>query len=126
MKGQPFAAFFLGSMILCMATSQVFLKLAGTHATAGHSGAAHAFLANPWFWFSLMATGAGFVCWLMTLRTMPLAAAYPWTALIYVITPLASSVLFGDVLSGRYLLGMSSIIAGVLLTTGGVKHHADA
>ena len=61
------------------------------------------------------------LCWLMTLRNMPLAVAYPWTALIYVLTPLVSAVLFGDVLSAKYMLGMTSIIAGVVLTSGGVE-----
>jgi len=117
---------FLGSMIACMAASQVFLKLAGSHAATGRLDVLHAFLANTWLWCGLLATGAGFVCWLLTLRNMSLAVAYPWTALIYIITPLASALLFGDVLNGKYVLGMARIVAGVILTTGGVRHHVDS
>ena len=126
MTSRPLALVALGGMITCMAASQVFLKLAGTHAAAGHLDVLHAFLANPWLWCALLATGAGFLCWLLTLRTLSLATAYPWTALIYVITPLASALLFGDVLNGKYVFGMATIIGGVLLTTGGVRHHVDS
>ena len=112
-------------MIVFMAASQVFLKLAGMHSGVGHFDVQHALLANTWLWMALLATGAGFACWLLTLRHMSLAMAYPWTALIYIITPLASAALFGDVLSGKYALGMGCLVAGVVLTTGGVRRHVD-
>lgn len=97
-----------------MATAQVLLKFAGIHAAA-HFNVFHAFLANPWFWGALLAAAIGMVCWLMALKKMPLAIAYPGTALIYVIAPLASAALFGDPLTVQYILGMASIIAGVCL-----------
>lgn len=114
------AVVFLSGMIVCMVTTQVLLKVAGIHA-AVRFDILYAFLGNPWLWGSLLTSGAGLTCWLITLRHMSLATAYPWTALIYVFTPLASAMLFGDELSTKYLLGMTSIVVGVVLTSRGVE-----
>ena len=111
---------FLAGMIACMATAQVLLKLAGVHA-AVQFDLLHAFLGNPWLWCALLAYGGGLLCWMMTLRNMPLAVAYPWTALIYVLSPLASTVFFAEVLGAKYIMGMVGIIVGVVLTSGGVE-----
>lgn len=106
----------LAGMILCMTTAQILLKLAGQHAAA-HAGAVDGFMRNPWLWAALGASAGGIGCWLLTLRRMPLSAAYPWTALIYVLTPLAGAWLFAEALTGRYAFGMALILAGVVLTS---------
>lgn len=61
------------------------------------------------------------VCWLLTLRQLPLASAYPWTALIYVLTPLTSAVLFDDVVNTKHVIGMACIVAGVFFSADGVE-----
>jgi drug/metabolite transporter (DMT)-like permease len=114
------AAVWLGGMVACMATAQVVFKFAGIHA-ASEPDIPQAILANPWLWGGLACAAAGTLCWLLALRTLSLARAYPWTATIYVLTPLASALLFGDVLDGKFLLGMTLIAGGVILTTGGVE-----
>jgi len=111
---------FLAGMIVFMTVSQVMFKFAGNH-SVGHLELIGAFVLNPWLWAGLISSGAGMVCWLLTLRKLPLASAYPWTALIYVLTPLASAILFGDVLSGKYFLGMACIVVGVFITASGVE-----
>lgn len=113
------SAVSLGGMILCMTASQILLKLAGQH-SATHAGAVEGFMRNPWLWAALGASAGGIGCWLLTLRRMPLSAAYPWTALIYVLTPLAGAALFAEALTGRYAFGMALILAGVVLTSRGV------
>lgn len=109
----------LCAMIVCISISQILLKLAGNYAAA-QVDMLSAFLGNSWLLAGLFASAAGLVFWLLALRCLPLAVAYPWTALIYVITPVASSLLFNDFLSVKYVLGMTCIVAGVILTTGGV------
>jgi drug/metabolite transporter (DMT)-like permease len=108
---------FLAGMIVCMTAAQVMFKLAGND-LAIYMGDVSSFGSNPWLWAGLLSSAAGMACWILTLRKLPLAAAYPWTALIYVITPLVSAVMFGEVLSARYLLGLACIVGGVLLTAG--------
>ncbi|MNQ87872.1 4-amino-4-deoxy-L-arabinose-phosphoundecaprenol flippase subunit ArnE [compost metagenome] len=109
----------LAGMILSMTASQILLKFAGQH-SAAHAGAVDSFVLNPWLWAALTASVSGIGFWLMALRRLPLSAAYSWTALIYVITPLASTWFFSDVLTSRYVFGLTLVLAGVVLTSRGV------
>ena len=117
MKREPF---FLGAMVLCMAGSQILLKFAGL-SMATRSDVLRALISNPFLWGGLLASALGLTCWLVTLRGMALSAAYPWTALIYVITPLASAVLFDEGLGVRYIVGMAAIVMGIFITASGVR-----
>lgn len=114
------SAAFLAGMILFMAMAQILFKLAGIHAAA-YATLHDTVILNPWLWGGLLTSSFGMGCWLLTLRRMPLASAYPWTALVYVLTPLASVVLFDDVLSGQYLAGLACIVVGVYLSAGNVR-----
>lgn len=112
-------AVFLAGMILCMTASQILLKFAGLYSVT-YASAVEGFVRNPWLWAALGASAGGICCWLLTLRRLPLSVAYPWTALIYGITPLAGAWIFAEVLTGRYAIGMMLILAGVVLTSRGV------
>lgn len=107
---------FVAGMISLMVLAQVFYKFAGLHAGAAPDPWS-AWLLNPWLWSGLLAAVVGTVCWLFALRALPLAVAYPWTALIYVLTPLASAAIFGETLSPPFLVGLAMILAGVIVTT---------
>jgi drug/metabolite transporter (DMT)-like permease len=54
--------------------------------------------------------------WVYTLQSVPLSRAYPFTALGFVLVPLASARLFDEVLGGRYLAGVALLLAGLYLT----------
>lgn len=112
--------FYLGGMIACMTMSQVFLKMASNYVN-DNTGLIASYLVNPWLWSGLTTSALGLAFWIMTLRHMPLALAYPWTALVYVSTPVASVLFFGDVLDTKYIVCMAGIICGVMLATGGIK-----
>jgi multidrug transporter EmrE-like cation transporter len=114
------ASFSLTGMILCVTSSQILLKFAGQH-SATHASVIDGFVLNPWLWASLGASIIGIGFWLLTLCRLPLSAAYPWTALIYFITPLAGVWFFADALTGRYLFGLAFVLVGVLLTTRGTS-----
>lgn len=105
----------LACMVILMAAAQLLFKMAGLHANS-HAGWVAIFALNYWLWAGLGASGLGLICWLLTLRNFSLSIAYPWTALIYVITPLASSFYFGEILSTHYMLGMSLVVVGVFFT----------
>jgi uncharacterized membrane protein len=49
------------------------------------------------------------------LQFVQLSRVYPYFALSFVIVPLASAVLYGDTLNLQYALGVSLIVAGVVL-----------
>jgi len=118
--GEKGAAFCLGGMIACMVVAQVVFKYAGLQ-VADHPDTFRAIVLNPLVWGGLSISGLAMLLWLLALRSLALSAAYPWTALIYLFTPLASVILFGDSLGASYLLGMVAIIGGIWLTAGGVE-----
>lgn len=113
-------AIFLVGMIVCMTAAQILFKLAGNHSLV-QSELVYFFLLNSWMWGGLLASSAGMVCWVLTLRSMPLAKAYPWTAMIYVLTPICSILVFNDFLTLKYGIGMAFIIFGIFITTSGAS-----
>lgn len=110
----------LAAMIICMTMAQILFKFAGLHITLDNKFLV-ALILNPWLWSGLVFSFAGLVFWLLTLKKISLAAAYSWTALVYVFTPIASIYLFNDVLSWRYIFGLVLIISGVYISAKGMS-----
>jgi multidrug transporter EmrE-like cation transporter len=110
----------LAAMIVWMTGAQLLFKNAGLHSLA-HPGLVKGFLLNAGLWLGLFASGMSMLCWLGCLRSLPLSAAYPWTASIYVLTPLASTFLFNEILGYRYFIGIAILVAGIVLSAGGVE-----
>lgn len=107
--------------ILFSVAAQLFLKICGMYALQAEN-LFSAWALNPYWWAALACYGASFICWIRTLRLMPLSSAYPWTALIYVLTPLASMLFLQEKLSLTYFLGILCILCGIFITTR--KKHA--
>lgn len=112
----------LVAMIAWMTGAQLLFKSAGLHAHA-HPDLIKGFALNLPMWLGLLASGASMLCWLWSLRTLPLSSAYPWTAFIYILTPVASTHFFNETLSHRYYLGIAILAAGIFLSVSGVRHH---
>lgn len=95
--------------VLGIATGQVLLKLA--------SG-----LKYPEIFFSWQLWTAGFLyvvmalMWLLYLRKVDLARAYPFLALTFVLVPVASVMFLGEKVSVTYGFGVLLIVAGLVLT----------
>lgn len=109
----------VAGMVCCMTTAQIFFKLSGMY-TVHRADLIQAWVFNPWIWTALTASAASMIFWLYALRRLPLSRAYPWTAMIFVLVPLGSALIFNEVLSLRYLLGMNCIFMGVFFTSSGV------
>jgi undecaprenyl phosphate-alpha-L-ara4N flippase subunit ArnE len=107
---------FLPASLWCFlfasVAAQLSLKMSGLHAVKT-SGIVEAWLLNPYLFVTFVCYGISFVCWARTLKTMPLSSAYPWTALIYVLTPVAAVLLWQEPLSATYLAGMVCILCGI-------------
>jgi undecaprenyl phosphate-alpha-L-ara4N flippase subunit ArnE len=76
-------------------------------------------LRSPWFMGGLAAYGFSVLTWLFVLKRVPLAVAAPFVALVYVLVPLASRVLFADSVTPKMWLGMVLIVCGVTLVAEG-------
>lgn len=102
-------------MIMCMSGAQIFLKFAGLY-LADSESLFQGFALNRWLWMAIAFSVAGVYCWLRALRRMPLSLAYPWTSLIYLITPVAGAVIFSEALTTRYAFGIILILCGIVAT----------
>jgi len=100
---------------MTMTVVQLLYKLAGEYSLS-HAGLVAGWLLNPYLIGAFALLAVAMLLWLLTLKRMPLSRAYPWTAAIYVLTPLCSTLLFHDPLSLRYAAGMGCIVAGIAIT----------
>jgi len=107
-------------MILCTTTAQIIFKFAAQYSLA-HAGIGKGWMFNPWLWSALAVSALGMGFWMLALRRMPLSAAYPWTASVYVLTPLASAWLFRDDISLQYIAGLVFVCVGIFVTTRSVE-----
>ncbi len=60
--------------------------------------------------------GLATVLWIHVLRTLPLTKAYPFMALSFVLVPLGGILFFSESVRLPYALGITLIVAGVILT----------
>ncbi len=72
-------------------------------------------IGNPVFILALVLYAAATLLWVAVLQQVPLSRAYGFTALSFVIVPLAAIVLFGETVTPRMIAGMGLIIAGLFL-----------
>lgn len=76
---------------------------------------------DPWFILALALYGSATILWILALREVPLSIAYPFTALAFVLVPLASAALFHEPLSARYFIGLAFVVTGVWILGSGIK-----
>lgn len=70
---------------------------------------------SPMFFAALCAYGLSVLTWLAVLKRVPLGAALPFVALMYVAVPIAARFIFGDPLSWRMAGGAVLVVCGVVL-----------
>jgi drug/metabolite transporter (DMT)-like permease len=100
--------------VRCISAGQVLFKTA-----AGRANAANSMLAPDVLGVLLAAVtlyGGATLVWVYVLRNLPLASAYVFMSLSFVIVPVLGWILFKEALSARYFMGMALIIVGILVT----------
>lgn len=107
------SALFAVVTVVLNAAAQLLLRQAAM--TGAAPTAPLSLLRNTWFLCGLLAYAASVLTWLLVLRRVPLTIAAPFVALVYVIVPLASRVLFADTINVRMWVGMLLVVAGVTL-----------
>jgi drug/metabolite transporter (DMT)-like permease len=101
--------------LLSSVAAQLLLKASGLHVSETQEFIS-AWLLNPYLYAAIVCYGISFICWARTLTVLPLSSAYPWTALIYVLIPIAAVLLWQERLSAAYLIGMACILCGIGIT----------
>lgn len=95
--------FKMGARESLQVPSWTVLRWSQVHASAGWS------LAGAALWL------VEILGWTAVLAKLPLNVAFPIMSLTYAATPLASSMVFGDVISPRRWLGIALVTAGVMI-----------
>lgn len=72
-------------------------------------------LFNPVFILALAIYGTATLLWIYVLKTVPLAYAYSFMAMTFVLVPLMAAFWVGETLTLRYAVGAACIIAGLLI-----------
>lgn len=104
--------------VLVLSGGQLLFKLAAVSApTVDKFGALMPLAKNPWLWAAVILYGVSVVLWVIILQKIPLSTAYPFTALCFVIVPLAATALFQEPYSVKTLLGAALIMGGVYVST---------
>ena len=106
-------------MIVGMTVTQLLLKQAALSIPDSQDPSI-LLLTNKWLWLALFSACIALMAWMFALRQLSLSAAYPWTALIYALTPISSSIIFHEELTYRYLAGVLLILAGSYLSIKGM------
>jgi drug/metabolite transporter (DMT)-like permease len=95
--------------------AQLLMRITAAHA-AGKSLAAavSVYFRQPSFYGALAVFAAATLLWLWILSRYPLALAYPFTTLAFVIVPLLERFIYGARTNTRYWVGLGLIVIGAL------------
>ncbi|MEP3048367.1 MAG: hypothetical protein ABJO09_09360 [Hyphomicrobiales bacterium] len=102
----------LFSFALFMALGQVLLK----KGVLASGDSLFPGIINIWMFFAIILYVGSTLLWVWLLKQVPLSLAYPFAGLAFVIVPIGSYFVFGELLSVRYLVGCVVIILGIALT----------
>ena len=89
--------------------------------TAGPVGLLRQVMFDPWFILAMTLYIGATLLWIAALRDIPLSRAYPFTALAFALVPMGAAIFFGETLGIRYYLGLSMLLAGILLISSNVN-----
>jgi drug/metabolite transporter (DMT)-like permease len=98
------------------AFAQLLMKIGMSSGLAGNS--ALAVVMNPHVAGGFVAYGIGALLWLKVLSRVELSLAYPLVSLAFVVVAVLSWLVLGEHLSATRILGISSIVVGVVLIGG--------
>jgi drug/metabolite transporter (DMT)-like permease len=100
-------------MAVLLSIGQILFKFAAQDlASATERGLITALL-SPWLFAAVALYAVTTVLWVYILTRAPLSQAYPFVLFGMALVPLAAHLFFGEVLSVRFLIGMTLVIAGL-------------
>jgi drug/metabolite transporter (DMT)-like permease len=109
----------IGSILLVvssMIAGQILFKLSAQYLVVEKGPISLLASLLTWqFILALVFYSLGTFFWVILLKYVPLSRAYPFVALSFVLLPVASYFLFGEVLSARYFVGLAFFMTGLFL-----------
>ena len=97
-----------------IAVGQVLFKLTSAKLSASGSGF-HTIFFEPLFILALVIYGGATLLWIHVLKTVPLAYAYSFMALTFVLVPLLAALWMGETVTLKYAIGAALIIVGLIV-----------
>ncbi|MEM6973883.1 MAG: SMR family transporter [Pseudomonadota bacterium] len=104
--------FLIGTPIL-ISLGQLLFKVVGSRWGPGRP--IQEMLLDPYLFGAMVVYAIASFTWIYALRTAPLGLAYTFNALGFIVVPALSLMVFGETLDWRYALGVTLIIAGMLI-----------
>ena len=98
---------------LLISFGQVLFKFVSARMPAVDVMSLRLVLIDPFFIAAMVVYAAATFSWIIVLRSVPLGAAYSFTALGFLFVPILSALLFGEALAFRYFAGAFLIVAGL-------------
>jgi len=115
---KPLTLPVLGLLVLIpfmITLGQVLFKLTSGRLTAQAGTPFYTVAFNPVFLLALAIYGAATLLWIHVLKTVPLAYAYSFMALTFVLVPLVAAIFLKEPLTIKYAMGACLIIAGLFI-----------
>ena len=102
-------------VVIGISTGQVLFKAAALKSKDSALGFVYSLAVDPVFLLALVIYGLVTLLWVYILSSVRLSTAYPFMTISFVITPFLASYFFSEPLEVRYWIGMSAIVAGLLV-----------
>ena len=99
---------------IMIAVGQVLFKMTGEK-LASSGAPIYAMFFNPVFILGVGIYGFATILWVYALKTAPLAYAYSFMALTFVMVPILAAFWLGETMTLRYVVGAGLILVGLLI-----------
>jgi len=96
---------------------QILFKIASGRMGEANMSGFMRLIMDPVFILAVTIYALATFAWVFVLRSVPLSFAYSFMALTFVIVPILSALLLGEVLTIRNFIGAALIIGGLLVVT---------
>ena len=97
-----------------IAVGQVLFKMTSEKLTSSGFGF-HSIFFEPLFILALVIYGSATLLWIYVLKSVPLAYAYSFMALTFVLVPLLAALWMGETVTMKYAAGAALIIVGLVV-----------
>lgn len=101
--------------VLGLAVGQIFFKVSANSLSQSESFFELKTLAS--FIAAMFLYGLTSIAWVWVLQRIELGRVYPLMALAFIFVPFGSYIIFGEVLTLRYAIGIIMIVVGVIIAT---------
>lgn len=101
---------------LGLALGQALFKVASANMMQAGRPSFLLLLSSVSFYVALILYGALTILWVWLLTAVPLSRAYPFVALSFIFTPIIAVLAFNESVTLNYILGLSLIVGGLILS----------